>query len=125
AVMEIEQSPDGRLLSWRLVERSGNPLFDTYVEEAAPKAIAALDSPFPERSRRDSVPSRYEVLGKPSFLKRKVRDYKVPSYLPSPAAMLGIGQLGGNFDLTAMKDIEVVDFRHPMWKIGVKLLSAE
>ncbi len=125
--VELEQSPSGRVLGVKLLESSHNPLFDTYVLENVPKALAALgpaSEHFAQRSRAPTVRSVWSVAGRVSFT-RTVKVSELPQLGASDAAYfsaLGVlGVLSGGFD-EVRGEVYVPDLRQPHFDIQTRLL---
>ena len=126
AEVSIHQAPDGTIIEQVLVRSSGNPIFDRFVMEAAPKSVASMPPPPREGGgiRKDGLRSHWAFEGHMSLMK-KVRDFILPQDLPYLTAILGTGQFAGSFDFTALQDTEVVDWRDPRWRLKARLLRVD
>ena len=127
AELELEQSPTGQLVSAKLSVSSGNPLFDAYVLEQVPKALASL-GPAPEHfaGKKERVRSLWSIDGHVSFT-RTSRLSKLDALNASDAAYLSalaaLGVMSGNFEETT-GEVFVPDLRRPHFDIRTRLLRA-
>ncbi|HEY3444880.1 MAG TPA: TonB C-terminal domain-containing protein [Myxococcales bacterium] len=123
AIVELRQGSDGRLLQLTLTQPSGNAAFDAHVMRTAPAAVGALAPP-PEKGigiHPEGLRSTWSFEGRIVY-KRKLSDMSLLRdgwYL----ALMGLAGLNtGTFDETT-GEVEVPDFRHPEFKLKVKLLK--
>ncbi|NMO20920.1 TonB C-terminal domain-containing protein [Pyxidicoccus fallax] len=119
--LELRQGADGSLREAKLVSRSGNPQYDTYVMNAVPSALAKLPPP-PDQARGvrpDGIHTLWSVEGRVIYL-RKLKDLKTDdaAYL---AAAFAAGLLAGRFEETT-GELEVIDFRNPRFECQPRLL---
>lgn len=126
AELELEQSRTGQVLAVKLNVSSGNPLFDTYVLENVPKALATL-GPASEHfaaPSRDTVRSVWSVDGHVSF-SRTLQVTKLDALNAGDAAylsaLMALGALSGNFEETT-GEIIVPDLRRPHFDTKTRLL---
>ncbi|WP_375764792.1 hypothetical protein NR798_24045 [Archangium gephyra] len=124
--LELEQSRTGRVLGVKLVDSSGNPLFDAYVIERVPSSLEALGPAtehFAVRSK-GNVRSVWGVDGHVSF-SRTIRFSKLDELNAEDAAYLSalmpLGLLSGNFEETR-GEVIIPDFRRPHFDIRTQLL---
>lgn len=124
--LELEQSPTGRVLSVKVIDSSGNPLFDDYVVERVPKSLETLgpaSEHFAARSQ-GNVRSVWSIDGHVSFA-RTVRFSKLGELTAEDAAyisaLMPLGLLSGNFEETR-GEIIIQDFRRPHFDIFTRLL---
>ncbi|WP_309887498.1 hypothetical protein [Archangium sp.] len=125
--LELEQSPSGQVLGVKVLVGSGNPLFDAYVVEHVPKALAGL-GPAPEhfsaRKKGETVRSAWAVAGHVSFA-RTLKFSKLDELDASDAAyisaLMPFGLLSGNFEETR-GEVVIPDFRRPHFDIKTRLL---
>lgn len=79
--LELQQGPDGALMSQKILESSGSGPFDEFVLRVVPEAIAAVGAPPEEVLRgRESLRSVWRIEGWPGAGKGAL------SYLPEPGA---------------------------------------
>ena len=123
AIVELRQGGDGRLVDLTLTEPSGNAAFDAHVLHTAPSAIGALGPP-PEKGlglHPEGLRTTWSFEGRIVY-KRKLSDMSLLRdgwYL----ALMGMaGLTTGTFDELS-GEVEVPDFRHPEFKLKVKLLK--
>lgn len=123
AVVEIRQGGGGELLQLTLTQPSGNAAFDAHVMASAPAAVEALGPP-PEKGigiHPEGMRTTWSFEGRIVY-KRKLSDMSLLRdgwYL----ALMGVaGLTTGTFD-AATGEVEVPDFRHPEFKLKVKLLK--
>ncbi|WP_257449844.1 TonB C-terminal domain-containing protein [Archangium lipolyticum] len=126
AKIELEQTPTGQMLSVKLVESSGNPLFDAYVLEKVPTSLAALppaSEHFAARAK-GNVRSVWAIEGHVSF-SRTLKVTKLDELNAGDAAYLSalmpLGLLSGKFEETR-GEVIVPDFRRPHFDIRAQLL---
>ncbi|QRN92819.1 TonB C-terminal domain-containing protein [Archangium violaceum] len=126
AKIELEQTPTGQMLSVKLVESSGNPLFDAYVLEKVPPSLAALppaSEHFAARAK-GNVRSVWAIEGHVSF-SRTLKVTKLDELDAGDAAYLSalmpLGFLSGRFEETR-GEVIVPDFRRPHFDIRAQLL---
>lgn len=126
AKMELEQSRTGQLLSVKLVESSGNPLFDTYITEHVASSLSAL-GPAPESfaaRSKGNVRSVWAVEGSVSF-SRTIKVTKLDELNAADAAyfsaLMPLGLLSGRFEETR-GEVIVPDIRRPHFDIHTELL---
>lgn len=126
ATLELEQSRTGQVLGVKLIDGSGNPLFDAYVIERVPKSLEALgpaSEHFALRSK-GNVRSVWSIDGNVSF-SRTIRFSKLGELNAEDAAylsaLLPMGLLSGNFEETR-GEVIVPDFRRPHFDIRTQLL---
>lgn len=124
--LELEQSPSGQVLAVKLLESSGNGLFDAYVLERVSPALTAL-GPAPEHFAaryKGPVRSVWGIEGHVSF-SRTLRLSRLDELDSSDAAyisaMLPLGLLSGNFEETR-GEVIIPDFRRPHFDIRTELL---
>ncbi len=124
--MELEQAPSGQVLGVKLLESSGNALFDAYVLERVSPALSAL-GPAPEHFAaryKGPVRSVWGIEGHVSF-SRTLRFSKLHELDASDAAyisgLLPLGLLSGNFEETR-GEVIIPDFRRPHFDIRTELL---
>ncbi|MGC4118085.1 MAG: TonB C-terminal domain-containing protein [Myxococcales bacterium] len=123
AIVEIRQGSDGKLLQLTLTQPSGNAAFDAHVMRTAPVAVAGLGPP-PEKGigiHPEGLRTTWSFEGRIVY-QRKLSDMSLLRdgwYL----ALMGIAGLNtGTFDETT-GEVQVPDFRHPEFKLKVKLLK--
>jgi hypothetical protein len=125
--LELEQSRTGQVLAVKLLEGSGNPLFDAYVLERIPTSLEVL-GPAPEHftaRAKGNVRSVWSIEGAVSFARTlklsRLEDVDASdaAYL---AALLPMGLLSGNFEETR-GEVIIPDFRRPHFDIRTRLLS--
>ncbi|HZH18158.1 MAG TPA: hypothetical protein VE057_27645 [Archangium sp.] len=126
ATLELEQSRTGQVLGVKLIDSSGNPLFDAYVVERVPQSLEALGPAtehFALRSK-GNVRSVWSIDGNVSF-SRTLRFSKLGELNAEDAAyfsaLLPLGLLSGNFEETR-GEVIVPDFRRPHFDIRTRLL---
>ena len=126
ATLELEQSRTGQVLGVKLIDSSGNPLFDAYVIERVPQSLEALGPAtehFALRSK-GNVRSVWSIDGNVSF-SRTLRFSKLGELNAEDAAyfsaLLPLGLLSGNFEETR-GEVIVPDFRRPHFDIRTRLL---
>jgi hypothetical protein len=127
AKLDLEQSPTGQVLSVKLVQGSGNALFDAYVLERVPTSLSAL-GPAPEhfsaRMKGAVVRSTWAIEGRVSFArtlklsKLDKLDAEDAAYI---SALMPLGLLSGNFEETR-GEVIIPDFRRPHFDIRTELL---
>jgi hypothetical protein len=124
--LELEQSRTGQVLSVKLLESSGNPLFDAYVVERVPASLEALGSApehFAARSK-GNVRSVWGVDGHVSF-SRTIKFSKLNELDAGDAAyisaLIPLGLLSGNFEETR-GEVIIPDLRRPHFDIRTQLL---
>jgi hypothetical protein len=124
--LELEQSLTGQVVSVKLVESSGNPLFDAYVTEHVPASLAAL-GPAPEHfaaRAKGNVRSVWAIEGRVSF-SRTLKLSKLDELNAGDAAYLSalvpLGLLSGRFEETR-GEVIVPDLRRPHFDIHTELL---
>ena len=124
--LELEQAPSGQVLAVKLLESSGNALFDAYVLERVSPALTAL-GPAPEHFAaryKGPVRSVWGIQGHVSF-SRTIRFSKLAELDASDAAyisaLLPLGLLSGNFEETR-GEVIIPDFRRPHFDIHTELL---
>jgi hypothetical protein len=124
--LELEQAPSGKVLAVKLLESSGNALFDAYVLERVSPALSAL-GPAPEHFAaryKGPVRSVWGIEGHVSF-SRTIRFSKLHELDASDAAyvsgLLPLGLLSGNFEETR-GEVIIPDFRRPHFDIRTELL---
>ncbi len=124
--LELEQAPSGQVRAVKLLESSGNALFDAYVLKRVSPALSAL-GPAPEHFAaryKGSVRSVWGVQGHVSF-SRTLRFSKLGELEASDAAyisaLLPLGLLSGNFEETR-GEVIIPDFRRPHFDIHTELL---
>ncbi len=124
--LELEQSRTGQVLSVKLVESSGNPLFDAYVTERVPTSLAVLgpaSEHFAARTK-GNVRSVWGIEGHVSF-SRTIKFSKLEELDASDAAYISalfpLGLLSGNFEETR-GEVIIPDVRRPHFDIRTELL---
>jgi hypothetical protein len=123
AIVELRQGGDGHLVRLRLALPSGNAAFDAHVMRSAPTAISALGPP-PEKGvgiHPEGLRSTWSFEGHVVYKRRRSEMSLLRDgwYL----ALLGAaGLMTGSFDETT-GEVEVPDFRHPEFRLKVKLLQ--
>jgi hypothetical protein len=124
--LELEQSRTGKVLGVKLLDSSGNPLFDTYVVERVPQSLEALgpaSEHFAVRSK-GNVRSVWGIDGHVSF-SRTIRFSKLGELRADDAAyisaLMPLGLLSGNFEETR-GEVIIPDFRRPHFDIRTQLL---
>ena len=124
--LELVQSRTGQLLSVKLLEGSGNPLFDAYVLERVPPSLNAL-GPAPEHfsaRAKASVRSLWAIEGHVSFartikiLRPDALNAEDAAYI---SALVPLGLLSGRFEETR-GEVIIPDFRRPHFDIRTELL---
>jgi hypothetical protein len=124
--LRLEQSPTGALLDVKVLEGSGNPLFDAYVLERVPVALAGLGTAsehFARRTRAPTVRSVWRVDGWVSFTRTiklaelSTLDASDAAYL---SALLATSLLKGGFD-EVRGEVSVPDVRRPHFDIHTRL----
>lgn len=124
--LELEQSRTGQVLGVKLLDSSGNPLFDAYVVERVPKSLEALGPATEHFSVRSkgNVRSVWGVDGNVSF-SRTIRFSKLGELNAEDAAyisaLMPLGLLSGNFEETR-GEVIIPDFRRPHFDIRTQLL---
>ncbi len=126
ATLELEQSRTGQVLGVKLIDSSGNPLFDAYVLERVPRSLEALGPAtehFAVRSK-GNVRSVWSIDGNVSF-SRTIRFSKLGELDAEDAAyisaLMPLGLLSGNFEETR-GEVIIPDFRRPHFDIRTQLL---
>ncbi|ATB33684.1 hypothetical protein MEBOL_007182 [Melittangium boletus DSM 14713] len=126
--VELEQSPTGQVLSVKLLESSGNPLFDAYVLENVPQSLAELgpaSEHFAQRTKAPTVRSVWSVDGRVSFT-RTVKLSKLHTLDAGDAAyvsgLAALGILSGGFD-EVRGEVYIPDLRRPHFDIRTRLLQ--
>ncbi|MFY0567528.1 energy transducer TonB [Archangium lansingense] len=124
--LELEQSRTGQVLSVKLLDSSGNPLFDAYVVERVPKSLEVLgpaSEHFAVRSK-GNVRSVWRINGNVSF-SRTIRFSKLDELGADDAAyisaLIPFGLLSGNFEETR-GEVIIPDLRRPHFDIRTQLL---
>ncbi len=123
AIVDIRQGSDGRLLQLTLAQPSGNAAFDAHVMRTAPAAVAGLGPP-PEKGigiHPEGMRTTWSFEGRIVY-RRKLSDMSLLRdgwYL----ALMGVAGLAtGSFD-EMTGEVQIPDFRHPEFKLKVKLLK--
>lgn len=124
--LDLEQSRTGKVLGVKLLDSSGNPLFDAYVLERVPPSLEALgpaSEHFAARSK-GNVRSVWGVDGHVSF-SRTIRFSKLDELRADDvayiSALMPLGLLSGNFEETR-GEVIIPDFRRPHFDIRTRLL---
>ena len=124
--LELEQSRTGKVLGVKLLDSSGNPLFDSYVVERVPPSLEKLGPASEHFAARSTgnVRSVWGVDGHVSF-SRTIRFSKLDELQADDAAyisaLMPLGLLSGNFEETR-GEVIIPDFRRPHFDIRTQLL---
>ncbi|MBI5547794.1 MAG: TonB C-terminal domain-containing protein, partial [Deltaproteobacteria bacterium] len=123
AIVELRQGRAGELLQLTLQQPSGNAAFDAHVMRAAPLAVGTLKPP-PEKGvgiHPEGLRSTWSFEGHIVY-KRKLRDFNLLRDGWYLGLMSAAGLATGTFDETTGES-EFPDFRHPEFRLKVKLLQ--
>ena len=123
-ILEVRQKSTGELYDTKVLQSSGNELFDQFVLATAPGSINAA-GPLPEHLRAqkpNGLRSVWAFSGRLIY-KRKLSEFDLskPEDVAYLAALGFTSLLTGGFDETT-GEIEVVDFRNPKFVTSVTLL---